>query len=70
MRVICVDASGNEHSIVKEGETYNTIREVDIYGMRWYELEEHPKWFYQKRQFIPCSEIDELELVNEKEEVV
>ena len=69
MKVICIDSYGNKNSIVEIGETYNVIGEVNLYSIEWYELQEHPKWFYQKRQFIPCSDIDETQLVNEKEEV-
>ncbi len=82
MRVICIDASPNperasiNHLMPRliEGAEY-TASQCPVYK-RNYQLSElsialdgNPCSF-SKRRFIPLSNIDELELVNKKEEVV
>jgi hypothetical protein len=70
MRVICIDDSGCD---LKEGHDYNVTQSPyasDMYTVYGFEI--FDGWFagYYKHRFIPLSNIDELELVNKKEEVV
>lgn len=80
MKVICVDAkiTSDTHPMFKnpnliEGNVYNVEFEVpaeDRYGnyIVSYKLYEFPPpYAFAKNRFIPLSEIDEMELVNEKE---
>ena len=56
----------------KFGETCTVIKSYVNCGIPVYDLLEYKgkDGGYQQSCFIPCSDIDELELVNEKEEVV
>lgn len=78
MRVLCIDASSVDSlgydtgikSGLTEGETYNVIREEKVFGTPGYILEElkapNQTGAFRANRFIPCSEIDETELVREK----
>lgn len=80
MRVICIEAKidGNFYKLLKplvEGAHYNVTNEYKD-GVLYYELAEYPEkrigfklvtFSFEASCFIPCSEIDELELVNEKQ---
>jgi hypothetical protein len=65
MKVICIDA--RETSLLEEGKVYDAtegdpsinLPNYFIYGIN------HPLPYYAKLRFIPLSEIDEMELVNE-----
>ena len=77
MKVLCINSKAcppgaiiTANSIIKDGEIYTVVSETISHGYRWYELYEHLNWFYMAESFIPLSEIDELELVNKKEEVI
>ena len=49
------------------GSTYTVIDHKVINGTHCYRLAECPDYGYNSRHFAPCSDIDETELVNEKE---
>lgn len=58
------------NDIVIEGEVYTVTDTWPYEGKLFYELAERPpECVYLSTRFIPLSNIDELELVNEKEEV-
>lgn len=71
MKVICIDASELQMDLVKEGEVYTVYEEEDVlFNIPVYFLEEidtdgkkHP---YDKKRFIPISDLDETTLVNEE----
>lgn len=48
-----------------EGNIYNVSKCCNYYGIEWYELSECLEWLHQANGFIPLSDIDERELVNE-----
>ncbi len=73
MRVICIDdlAKDGHRLQIKEGEIYTAS---DCPRKGYYIIHEYPKYdgcivCYEKERFIPLSEIDETELINNKEEV-
>lgn len=67
MRVICIDAAIRvQECQLKEGEIY-TVEPASCECCYWV-LE--TKSAYHKNRFIPLSTINELELVNLKEEVI
>lgn len=78
MKVLCIDASsinvfghdtGRKSGLV-EGEVYTVIGQRKLFGIMGYFLEEavapNDDGHYRSNRFIPCSDIDELELVKEK----
>jgi hypothetical protein len=78
MKVICINARATgvvakkkaEKKLI-EGETYSVLREVsgvDKFNNLHpaYELWEFPGGAWEKSRFIPCSDVDEMELVNEE----
>lgn len=77
MKVICIDAAPRYYThnedLLKEGEPYNIDREVIAIGTDGvnrisYKLVEFPPpHAFCKDRFIPCSEIDETELIKERE---
>lgn len=80
MRVICIDSKlhSNEtknYGIFKpiEGDVYTVIKETVAFDNKdkpvvcYVFLEDSERLLHNKIKFIPCSEIDELELINEKE---
>ena len=80
MKVLCIDGvvkglkgvtgrKAEKHEEIYEGDVYTAIDEVVAYnGEEGYILlERGPFASYRKRRFIPLSEIDETELVNQKE---
>ena len=80
MKVICIDDKKHSDSknyayLLKEGETYTVEGEVlayDAFGNETvaYKLTEFGwPYAFNKTRFIPLSDIDERELVNEKEDV-
>ena len=78
MRVICIgypdNKCRNSNRIVevpKEFEAYTVLQTRKFDGLYFYVLNEMPHDVgYETKYFIPLSNIDELELVNKKEEVV
>lgn len=54
------------------GEVVTVINERNVLGVDCYELAEYQskdwivKWFYDKRNFAPLSDLDETELVTEE----
>jgi hypothetical protein len=76
MRVICIDNRdgkwGVASKLLKEGEIYTAIDcSTDNTCYRIYEIPVDPSdnitIFFKKYRFIPLSEIDEKELVKERE---
>lgn len=82
MRVICIDAKSHPDAIdvcdLVEGESYTVIdcipKSLNKFGL----IEDRPVYILQEKdhrfgyccsRFIPLSDIDELELINEKQEV-
>lgn len=80
MKVICINGlkkgqtglsgiSARSVEVIYEGEAYNVINEETHFGHVYYFLDERPHGTgYNAKKFMPCSDIDELELVNEKME--
>ncbi len=73
MRVICVDATGigNSCEPLVEGLPYTAIDELEVDGKNYYELQEYKmnngkRCIWSTWRFIPCSDIDETELINER----
>jgi hypothetical protein len=77
MRVICIeqakyswrfDGSPVEPRLLEIGMTYTVVQEIQGFGEVYYELEEVPPCprpqCFASVMFIPCSDIDETELVN------
>lgn len=54
---------------IQVGEIYTVVDEEISCNERWYELSHHIGVVYLARLFAPLSDIDETELVNNKEEV-
>lgn len=71
MKVICIDAT-QCNNLLTEGKVYTVIGEDDVsFTLKAYFLEEFgDKCPWDKKRFIPTSDIDETELVNEKELVL
>lgn len=79
MRVICIEGvkkgtiSSDGTPIVKneeiyEGEIYSVSGEYKYNGEEFYFLRErNPFLAYKKRRFAPLSDIDETELIKERE---
>jgi len=77
MKVICIDASpeSNDHKsgLLKEGAVYTVLFDCLVYGTdgkttKGYALVEFgDKYGFDAKRFVPLSEIDELELVKERE---
>lgn len=71
MKVICIDATQLAKPVIKEGETYTVCNENDyLFNKPVYFLSEvdtdgdlHP---FDKERFVPCSGINETELVTEE----
>jgi len=68
MKILCISQPSNKKccftgqpSAINEGEHYHTINERDDF----YELAEHLGFLYRKNLFIPCSNIDETERIDE-----
>lgn len=75
MKVICINNKpingfkNKNLSHLTEGETYIVTKKYLTASGRYnYHLQE-VNYFYSQVRFIPCSDIDEKELVNQKEEV-
>lgn len=81
MRVICIDTVNvgdafksmtglyfvNNDDCIYGGEVYTVVEEKTMFGRVGYRLaEKHFNNLYLKSRFIPLSNIDEIELVNEK----
>ena len=75
MKVICINdkpVSGKPDGrwMIKFGEVYEVVKEHEtVWGIAW-ELSIHPNFGYWPEHFAPLSDIDETELVTEREEVV
>jgi hypothetical protein len=82
MRVLCISglkagfvspSSGEIASIdteVYEGEIYTVVDEITVMGRVGYVLEEklpHTNWVYDAKRFAPLSNIDETELIKERQ---
>lgn len=82
MKVICIDQAKyswrvdglpSEPKLLEIGTTYTVVQELHYCGQVYYELEEvrpcpKPQCFVSD-MFIPCSDIDEAELVNAEPEL-
>lgn len=73
MKVMCINTSpdgfGPDEAPfnLKFGEVYNVVdEEIDEDDVLWYELMHDLGIVYNSELFIPCSDIDETELVNEE----
>jgi len=76
MKVICIDASGKgvgpKGFDIEEGHIYHVCDEFVDNGILAYSLSEDPhrdEWGFSAYRFIPLSEIDETEMVNEKQTI-
>ena len=77
MRVMCIDAKPIRASVqlLEEGKVYDA-EQSDVYpnsyflGNEFIDPMDDKCVHFGKRRFIPCSEIDETELVNQKLEAV
>lgn len=75
MRVICIDDDAwppnmpyeAEDGILKNGETYNVVDVFFDEGYIWYELENDLGSGYWENCFARTSEIDEKELLKERQ---
>lgn len=75
MKVMCIDGEWKGTAIGKPafGVIYTVIDSVKSQGIVWYELAEFPpdrrgrRDHYESKAFIPLSDIDETELVKERE---
>ena len=77
MKVICIDGQPRHYTsdvtkMAKEGCIYTPVGEAVILSVPAYKLAEFPnddiiQFWFAKDRFIPLSEIDEMELVNEKQ---
>jgi hypothetical protein len=64
MRVLCIDAKNQKiKPYIEEGKTYTVIDETTENGHLQYSIEEVNGDLCNAERFIPCSDIDELELV-------
>lgn len=74
MRVMCISQKMAKNGMytIPFGETVTVVGESPVYTDSWY-IAEYPvskdgiKCSYKKIHFIPLSNIDEMELVNERE---
>jgi hypothetical protein len=70
MRVICISTNclppGDEPIKVKEGGIYTVIDTHLMKGMNYYEFAHDIGVAYTSKGFIPCSEIDERELIEHR----
>lgn len=75
MKVMCIKEPGNKLGyytnkpyVIRTGSIYTVLDFVkDEHGADGYRLVEDIEHTYNANLFAPCSEIDELELVNEKQ---
>ena len=67
MKVLCIDASGC--MLISENEIYTASEGLRNIGVPNYYIHEvdHPAPYYAADRFVPLSEIDETQLVNQKE---
>lgn len=65
-KVVCIDATNQtpHPRNIKEGEIYSTAGLVEYKGKQSYFIIES-EFHFVARRFIPLSDIDETELVNE-----
>lgn len=75
MKVVCINtghpgqyAPDEIPCKVKEGQVYEVVDSEYEGGYEWYELSFDIGTWYIAEMFIPLSDIDETELVNEREE--
>lgn len=80
MKVICIDDTIRPNEFeegpnIKEGCDYTVVNQCIGYDKKWnagpcYELlETGTHWLYDVDRFIPLSNIDETEMIREKESV-
>lgn len=78
MKVLCIIAGNrgngkmNPHKKLEEGVVYNVLNEVmanDRFGnsVPAYELYEFPGGGWERDRFIPLSQIDEMELLEQRQ---
>jgi hypothetical protein len=74
MKVICIDENAwpynipyEESNFLRTGKEYWVEKAVLEDGYVWYDLSGDPGNLYWERQFAQISDIDETELVNERE---
>jgi len=75
MKVMCINDKW-ENTATREpcggmqyGEIATVVGECTRFSRSYYEFSEYPGEAYDKKNFIPLSEIDETELVNQRENV-
>lgn len=76
MKVICIDNSPYGYighvapECLKVGEIYTVLKVVNNDGYLLVEVE-HPSPFgyWDQRRFIPCSDIDEMQLLQQRQEL-
>lgn len=78
MKVICIDTSRHvAPTVIKlvEGNVYETLDTMDFGYAVGYKIQGYEKTtdgtnaWYDVKDFVPCSTIDETELLKEREEV-
>lgn len=65
--MLCIDASKTSLKLLKHGEIYVVTSEANIFGLDCYLLEEIPGQPYTQDRFLPLSDIDETELLKQRE---
>lgn len=72
MRVICIDKFGpdciDSPVVVKEGDVFTVVDMHEGMGSLWYVFAEvGPEFLYNSKAFIRISDIDETELLEQRE---
>ncbi len=68
MKVLCVNGLKSGYVSPTSGEIYTVIDEITVMGRVGYVLEDKlPHWVYDARRFAPLSNIDETELIKERQ---
>jgi len=75
MKVICIDAEAwptdyleeDGNGKIVEGNIYDVIDSETDGGHLWYEISQDKDWWYYAGCFAPLSNIDETELLEQRE---
>lgn len=75
MKVICTNATNfpenatesDSKGVIKNGEIYEVINVFFDEGYIWYVLSVDPDYGYWENCFARCSDIDETELIKQRE---
>lgn len=71
MKVLCIDASTDADSEMPvdlvEGQIYTVVDDQVYQGLLWYCLQENLDAWYSSDAFVPLSDIDEMELLKQRE---